>query len=119
MTRFTFQGTGQTTGGGGKVLLIIAVLLLAGSGTAEAVSAAVVALIVTLAVTVLGGGAYLVYRARHETAPLMREIAPPPVRQVPAQERPAIEAPRELHLHFHGADPAAVAEILRRQQAGQ
>lgn len=120
------RGTWQTTdsGGGGKAVLLIAgVLLLAGSGAAEAVSAAFVALVIALAVVVVtcvaGLGAYLVYRARHETAPLVREIAPPLVRQVPAAERPAIEAPRELHLHFHGLGPAEAAEILRRQQAGQ
>jgi len=31
-------------------------------------------------------------------------------------ERSALEPPWELHLHFHGAAPVQVAEIIRRQQ---
>jgi hypothetical protein len=31
-------------------------------------------------------------------------------------ERPALEAAREVHLHFHGVDPADVAEILRHER---
>jgi hypothetical protein len=44
------------------------------------------------------------------------EAAPVAI-EVPGPHRPALEQPRELHLHFHGADPAEAAAILR-QAAG-
>jgi hypothetical protein len=53
------------------------------------------------------------------------EPAPPPWRAtVTAVEPPqladeaplAIEAPRQVHLHFHGVQAEDVAELIRRQQ---
>jgi membrane protein implicated in regulation of membrane protease activity len=123
MTKFTFQGTGQTVGGSsgaGAALLIIGAVILLGSGAAAAIAAAVVVAIIVLAVVVVlsaaGLIAYLIWRARRDVAPSRRGIVPAPVvHQLAAPERPAI--PQHLHLHFDGADPAAVAEILRRHQA--
>jgi hypothetical protein len=33
---------------------------------------------------------------------------------LPAPQRPAIEGPAEVHLHFHGVGAEDVAEVLRR-----
>jgi hypothetical protein len=110
-------------GGGGPVLLITGALILLGSGAAAAVATSVVvALIAAAAVIVLsvaGLVAYLIYRARHSpaAAPWGHDIIPAPVlRLLDAPERPALEQPRELHLHFHGTGPEQVAEILRRHE---
>jgi hypothetical protein len=43
-------------------------------------------------------------------------VSPPPL---PAPQRPAIEAPRELHLHFHGVTAEDVAAIIAMQRAGE
>jgi hypothetical protein len=40
-------------------------------------------------------------------------------REMWQQRRQAIGQPQQLHVHFHGTDPAEVAEIIRRQQDGQ
>ena len=117
------KGTWQTTdhSSSAPVLLLIGVLLLAGGGGAvAAVSAAVIdALLAAVAVTVLtviGLAVFVVHRARNPSpegfvrTPLVHST----VHELPAAERPAI--PQHLHLHFDGADPAAVAEILRRSQ---
>lgn len=110
------KGTWQTTEGGGvPVLLVLGVLLLAGSGGAvAAVSAAVIdALFAAVALVFLTAVALAVFLVRRARAELPGGIVRPPVRfELPAPERPAI--PQHLHLHFDGADPAAVAEILRR-----
>lgn len=121
------NGTWQTTGSGGGsgVLIVLAVLALLGSGAAAELAAAViVALIATAVVVVLavaGLAAFLVYRARHPAMVSAARIAPVATwgartEELPAAERPALDPPaaRELHLHFHGADPVDVAAILRR-----
>jgi hypothetical protein len=61
--------------------------------------------------------ALTVFLVRHARNPSPWGIPPGP----PGAERPAI-GPRDVHQHWHlhvgaGADPAAVAEILRRHQA--
>lgn len=115
----TWKVTGGAAGSPGSALLVIAVLLLCGSGgTVAAVAAAVVdtliAAVVVVVLVVAALAAFLVHLARHP-ASLPRGIVPAPVtHQLPGAERPAIAAKPELHLHFHGADPAGVAEILRR-----
>lgn len=122
------NGTWQTTGSGSGrgVLIVLAVLVLLGSGAAAELAAAVIAaLIATAVVVVLAIAAltvFLVYRARHpamvSAARIVPVAAPWGARngELPAPQRPALEAPaaRELHLHFHGTDPEQVAEILRR-----
>jgi hypothetical protein len=42
--------------------------------------------------------------------------APPKPSPLPSEPPPAIEAPRQHHVHFHGVDAADVAAIIRRQQ---
>ena len=51
-----------------------------------------------------------------ETARALYRVTPAPPRPAPlrSEPRPAIEAPRQVHLHFHGVDPADVAELIRR-----
>jgi hypothetical protein len=139
------KGTWQTTdsggGGGGLgivVLIIIAAALLgpAIGAAASAVAAAVAELvhIVLIIVAVLLGLAAAAVAALvgvrawrwHTAHSLPRaEPAPPPWRgtvtgpepQQLADETPlAIEAPRQVHLHFHGVQAEDVAELARRQQ---
>ena len=72
----------------------------------------------------LGVVALLVYRTRSDRPG--QPIAARPVYQLPPESRPqleesskpAIEPPRELHLHFHVADPAEAAEIIRAALPG-
>jgi len=121
------RGTWQTTdsaGGWKAVLLAIGAVLLLGSGSAvAAVSEALIgALWAVAAVTVLSVVALATFLVRHaHNPPPGGFVRTPAVRMPVAQqlpgERPAIE--QHVHLHFDGADPAAVAEILRRHQAGQ
>jgi hypothetical protein len=121
--RGTFEGTWQTTGSGLRVRhvagLVLALLLL-GSGAAAIAAAVLVMLIAVGAVVLLavaGLAAWLVYRARRgNTTPRRVLVQPYAVHQLGAPERPALEQPRELHLHFHGTDPEGAAEILRRCQ---
>jgi hypothetical protein len=73
----------------------------------------------------IGGTAYAVYRARHPQ-PVQRRRCPAP-KQVPwhcakplsAPHRPAIEAPPEVHLHFHGVTAEEVAEIVQWHRTGE
>ena len=119
------KGTWQTTdhGSGAGVLLAIGALLLLGSGGAvAAVSEALLgALIAVAVVTVLAVGGLVVFLAHHARHPAeipsSRGIVPAPQRfELPGAERPAIGAPQQLHLHFHGVDATDVAEIIRQQK---
>jgi hypothetical protein len=126
------KGTWETTEGGGSglgtaVLVILAVALL---GPAVAAAAAkllhllVIVLVVLVAVAGAGLVALLASRYRHTMAGAARTgplSFPKPVRAAQPLPRPARQAigpPREVHLHFHGTDPAEVAELIRRQQDG-
>jgi hypothetical protein len=119
------KGTWQSSGTGpGPVVAVIVVLILASSGVGSAIASAVVTLVIVLGcvvgVAVLGGIAWLVYRARRAPGIGTRGSdlglhAGPEIRHSVADlRRPAIEPPREVHLHFHGADPAEAAEVIRR-----
>jgi hypothetical protein len=128
--RGTWQST-DSTGGGGlgvAVLIILAAALLgpAVATAAVAVAAAVAELVhivlITVAVLLGLGAAGLVTLAaarvhRWRTGAPTRVSVPalPPWHvEAPRAARPAIEEPRQVHLHFHGVDPADVAELLRR-----
>jgi hypothetical protein len=39
-----------------------------------------------------------------------------PSQALPAPQRPAIEAPAEVHFHFHGVTAGDVAAILRQHE---
>ena len=129
------RGTWQTTdsGGGGGLgvaaLIILAAALL-GPAVATATAAVAVAVaelvhivLITVAV-LLGLGAFglvalaaaRVHRCRTGATARTSVPAPPPWRalEAPRAAQPAIETPRQVHLHFHGVDAADVAELLRR-----
>lgn len=67
---------------------------------------------------VAAAAVFLVRRSRQPQAPHDRWniIRPPVIHELPGAEQPAIGQPRELHLHFHGAAPEQVAEVLHRHQ---
>lgn len=121
------HGTWQATGGGssGRALLFITgAMILLGSGVGAAIATAVVIIFIAIGggvvLAVIGLTAFLIWRTRRgpEGASSRRGIVPAPVvHQLPGGERAAIPQHLHLHLHFDGADPAAVAEILRRHQA--
>jgi hypothetical protein len=107
VTRFRFQGTGETVGGSpGPALLVIALLLLCGSGGAvAAVAAAVVdaliAAVVVVVLVVAALAAFLVYLARHPGS-LPRGIVPAPaLHELPAPERPALAPKVSVVEHHH------------------
>jgi hypothetical protein len=120
------HGTWQETSGGspGPHLVILAILAAAllASGAAAAVATAVVITVIAfgalLALVVIGLAALVVYRVRRE-----HQLAPPVLlRQLDAGTPRQLgrSGPRELHQHihhhYHGADSAGVAEIIRRGQ---
>ena len=118
--RGTWERTDSGSGGLALVLIVIAAVVF-GSGAAAAIDTALVALLIAAAViAVLVTVALIVFlwhRARNPSpqgfvrTPLVRSSV---VHELPGAERPAL--PQHVHFHFDGADPAAVAEILRRQQ---
>lgn len=118
--RGTFQGTWQTSGGPGirpVAVLVLAVLLL-GSGAAAIATAVLVTFIAVGAVVLLSVAGLAVWLARRAcrgyAAPRPRIVQPYAVHQLGAPQPPALEPPRELHLHLHGLGPEQVAEILRK-----
>jgi uncharacterized membrane protein YraQ (UPF0718 family) len=124
--------------GGGSGLGELVVILLAVALLGPAVAAAVAELlhllvIVLAAVAVLGAAGLaglLAFRVRRKLEDAAR--AGPPnlgavsplhrtaraARPLPGP-RPAIEAPRQVHLHFHGVTAEDVAELIRLQQKDQ
>jgi hypothetical protein len=138
------KGTWQTTddGGGGLGIVVLVIVAAAVLGPAVAAAAAAVGaavaelvhIVLIVGAILLGLGATAVAALAgvrvwrwHAARPLPREPAPPPwraevtapePRQIPSEPPPAIEAPRQVHLHFHGVDAAEVAELIRRQQEG-
>ena len=124
------KGTWQTTdsgggGGLGMVVLVIVAAALLGPAVAAAVVELLHLLVIVLVVLAAVAGAGLVALAafhvsrRRQEAPRLAyraTVAPPRPSPLPSEPRPAIEAPRQVHLHFHGTDPAEVAAIIRQQQ---
>jgi hypothetical protein len=139
--RGTWQTT-DSGGGGGLGVAVLIILAAALLGPAVAAAAAAVAtavaelvhiMLITVAVLLGLGAAGLVALAADRVhrwrtgAPARVSVpAPPPSRAVeaptapcqgnsfPDAARPAIEASRQVHLHFHGVDAADVAELLHR-----
>jgi hypothetical protein len=120
----------HTHGGGGSglgtaVLIILAVALL-GPAVAAAVAELlrilllVVVVMVCISAAVLAGT--LAWRrrrlgaARAGVLPESRWARAAPTPSLRPAPRAAIEQQRQVHLHFHGTDPAEIAEIIRRQQ---
>jgi hypothetical protein len=124
------RGTWQTTdsGGGGLVLAVIAAAALIGSGAASAIASALVMILIVLGVVIVlaaaAGITWLVLRARRaaKSAPAVPVSAPPAYQLAPgirlsqtAARPPAIEPPRELHVHLHGLTPDQLAAIITQR----
>jgi len=119
------KGTWQSTSGsgGGLVLVVVIAALAIGSGAVSAAVSALVTIVIVIACVVglafLAGIGYLIWRARSDRPG--RPVAARPVYQLPPESRPrleesskpAIEPPRETHLHFH-VSAAELAAIMRR-----
>jgi hypothetical protein len=103
MTRFRFQGTGETTGGSAPVLLIIGAVLLAGGGGAVAAVAvelikALIAAAVVLVLLAAAVAAWVVHSARHPGAsPWQGIVRPPVVHQLGAE----VTAPKVIEHHHY------------------
>lgn len=131
-----FAGGASVTGLGGRAAAVIGAVILAAAiagliaaAAAELLRAVLIAAAVIFALAGAAGAALLAYRIRHGRTPqalpahrarvAVRPQPPPPVpRQaadpLPGPQRPAIKAPREVHLHFHGVTAEDVAAILAR-----
>jgi hypothetical protein len=122
------RGTWQTTdssGTGASVLIavIVVLVLTAGSGAAAHFARAVgdIAVDIMIAAASLtglllaAGISFACWRIRHprpeRTAPWVLD-PPAAQRAVQARTAPQIAPPQQLHLHFHGTDPAEVAAII-------
>jgi uncharacterized membrane protein YraQ (UPF0718 family) len=120
---------GHSGGSGfGMVVLVIVAAALLGPAVAAAVAELLHLLVIAVAIVgglALAGAvalvAFRVSRGRQETARVLYRVTPAPLKPSPLPSAPptAIEAPRQVHLHFHGVDPADVAELIRRQQENQ
>jgi hypothetical protein len=123
----TWTTDSSGSGGAGTVVLVIgaAVALAAIAGpvadaVGELLRAVVIAAAVVVALAVAGGTALVAYRVRQGRAnpavPVSpgRPVPPPRAQPLPAPPRAAIEAPREVHLHFHGVSAEDVAAIIRQ-----
>jgi hypothetical protein len=120
------RGTWQTTEGGGSGLgaaAVIAAAVIAVPVIAALARLAEVFVITLGAVVVLAlaaGTTAVALRLRHGRAIRTTRVSFPKAvpRQGPetlsAPRPPAVEAPREVHLHFHGIGAEDVAEILAR-----
>src|SRR5262249_31945477 len=125
-SRRAMKGTWQTTDGGGTLAVPLAIgatvlaVMIAGP-VAAAVGAVAEALVITIIVfgALAAAGTVLVVwqRSRRPAAPLVTPspLIHRPVQPLPGPAPPAIGAPREVHLHFHGIAAEDVAEILRRE----
>lgn len=125
------KGTWQTTGGGGGGagtalgLLVVAVVAVAilGPVVRAAVSLLETVLVVAavlFGLLVLAGATFAVWRLRHRSpspaaVPWRPEVPSSAAYPLPAPPHRALEASRELHLHFHGVAAEDVAAILRDQ----
>lgn len=117
-------------GGGGLVLIAVIAALAIGSGAVTAAISALEVIAVVIAclgaAAILGGIALLVYRARSDrraqdgrsqvfTAQVVSsDRRPSPSALEASRALPsAIEPARHVHIHLEGADPAAIAALLR------
>jgi hypothetical protein len=124
------HGHGGGSGIGAAVLALVVVALavkvlpVAVDAAAELVRLALIAVAVLAGLAVAGGVALAAFHVhRWRTRGTTRVSLPAPTAQraveAPREPRPALEAPRQVHLHFHGTDPAEVAAIIRSQQEDQ
>ena len=121
--------------GAAAVLFAFAVLLLAWHRVAGQVSTGITVLVYVVITAVCGlalaalfyAVLWLRHRVRHpETlagrqvvrAEVIGEAASPQAVPGPAGQPAAIEPPREIHLHFHAAEPDEAAAIIRTAITG-
>lgn len=128
------KGTWQTTDSGGRgglvLIAVIAAAALIGSGAASAAVSALVTIVAivtgcVVGLAVLGGIAWLVYRARSDRSIVRltrktptgasKKLLTPEVRpQLEESHKPAAIGPgREVHYHFN-VSAAELAAIMRR-----
>ncbi len=115
---------GHGGGGLGTAVLVILAAAVLGPAVAAAAAAIVHALIIAavlLGLTAAGLVALGGWRLRQqqpEPPQVVHHIIPAPARpsQALPEQPPAIERPRDIHLHFHGVAPADVAAIIREQE---
>jgi hypothetical protein len=115
---------GSSGGSGlGTVVAVILAAALLGPAVAAAVAELLHLLVIVLVVLAAVAGAGLVALGAFHVIPSRQEaprlayratLAPPRPFPVPSEPRPAIEAPRQVHLHFHGVEAEDVAELIRR-----
>ena len=116
------HGHGGGSGLGMIVLIIVAAALLGpavAAAVAELLHLLVIVLVVLAALAGAAAVALVAFRVSHrsqEAARVLYRITPAPPRPspLPSEPRSTIEAPRQVHLHFHRIDPADVAELIRR-----
>lgn len=120
------HGDGAHTHGGGgfdpmPILIIISAIAVAGPVAAAAVELLhilLIAVVLILSLGAVGLAAVIAFRVHCWRAGGITRVSLPaptaarPIR-APAAPRRAIER-GQLHLHFHGVDPADVAELIRR-----
>lgn len=94
------RGTWQTTDGGssgGVIVAVIVALIVVGSGAASAMARALVTILIIIGsiigLAVLGGIAWLIWRARQDRPG--RPIEARPVVQLPLNPRPQLEVSRK------------------------
>jgi uncharacterized iron-regulated membrane protein len=122
----------HTHGGGGSglgevVLYLIAAVLLGPAVIGAALAllhALIIAAAICLGVAIPALTGFIVWQLRRRREPpwAVHQVTPAPPRPaqaLPAPRRQAIEAPRQLHLHFHGVGAEDVAAIIRQQQEDQ
>jgi hypothetical protein len=122
---------GGGSGIGAAVLVVLAAVVIvkaAGpvvAALAELVRLVLIAVAVVAGLALAGGTAFVAVRLRqrraigavrvHRAAPLTRQAAEPlPAPRRSAAALPAIEAPREVHIHLHGTSAEDLAEALRQ-----
>ena len=121
----TWQTTDSSGSGLGVAVAVIAAAVLA-VPVIDALARVAEVFVITvgiLAVLALAAGAALVvYRVRGPQNPLLVVHRVTPVTRRPAEPlpapRPAVEAPREVHLHFYGVSAEEATEIMQRRVAG-
>jgi hypothetical protein len=108
------------------LLVLVLVASIAGPvvhAAAELVRAVLIVAGILLGLGVVGGAGIAVYRYRHRGTPALGWRAnhtcvthlPATARSaesLPAPRRPAVEAPAEVHLHFHGITAEDVVAIV-------
>ena len=129
------RGTWQTTegggGGAGSAIGVIIAAVVAVAIAGPVVSAAVslletllIALVIGVAVTGAGVVAFVAFRLRRSQpratpAPWRAQVLPPAAQQVPTQQCPALDPPREVHLHFYNVSAEDIAAITARHGNGE